>query len=49
MPQIIIKDPKRGGSRTAVEQPDVKVLVVVTPEQVEIYTDQEAVDKLSEG
>lgn len=55
MPAIIIKRKSVALLRSTLSEPlfevssDTPVLVVVKDDQVEVYTDQEAQDKLSEG
>lgn len=53
MPAIIIKRDGKTGGRSAFSLGDSStndlVVVVVTDNQIEVYTDQEAQDKLAEG
>jgi hypothetical protein len=46
MPQIIIR-PRSGGTGSKSTDTESQVLVIITPEQVEIYTDEDAENKLA--
>lgn len=45
MPQIIIRRDGGGGSRLAQSVSDENVLIIISNEQVEVYTGQDALDK----
>lgn len=50
MPQIIIRNSGNGGtgSRTMDAPNQTKVVIIVTNEQTEVYTGQDAIEKTSE-
>lgn len=50
MPQVIIRSRNGGGSSRNSEQvvTNQDTLVIITPDQTEIYTDKEAVQKIQE-
>lgn len=47
MPAVIIKKRDGGGNKSVNTQSEV-IVVIDTPEQLEVYTGQEAQDKLNE-